>query len=421
MVRTISHFHSPFSWDACDQKGLQGTRPNPVCLKHLRNALCSNKINLIFITDHPNSMEKYEIRDLLLQQDGDEILLKNGAPYSNKMGGCPGGFYPKIVAGFEDRLLALGMTRHLDSDVAVRSGLYQQESFELRSRLASEAEALVFIPHTESRSLETIREIQPDGIEIYNFHANTDPKIRSTSLNAPPFEKIPGILSYLVDPYDQLHPDFSFMNFIQFFDVYQQKWDALVSGGMKVAGFAGTDSHENVFPQIASDGERLDSHRRMIRMVSNHLLVHSDDVDEIKQAMKQGRGWVVFEGFGSPVGMDFYATQGDTTLSVGQTGSLAGASATLGVTLPSLHRGAPQRREKALIRIRLKQILSNGDEQIVASTEGQSLSYTTQSSGIYRAEISIIPRHLRELLGAFSAQADREFLWIMTNPIYLEP
>jgi hypothetical protein len=229
-------------------------------------------------------------------------------------------------------------------------------------------------------------------------------------------------LTYLIDPYGELHPDYAFVNFLEMFPVYFQTWDSLIYGGMHVAGFGGTDSHENVFSQIASDGDRLDSHRRVMRIMSNHLLVSNNDPDEIKQAMKAGRGWTVFEGLGSPVGMDFYATLGGTTtVDLGKSGSLSGGSALITVKLPVLYKGSPQGKEVPVVRLRLKQVLPGGKDQVVASTTGKDLEFQTSSSGAYRAEVSIVPKHLRELLGPFSSSADQEFSWIITNHLYLDP
>jgi hypothetical protein len=420
LIRTITHFHSPYSWDACDKNGLIGGKVNAVCLQHLRDALCSNRVDLIFLTDHPDSMQNFEMRDLLLVSGKDEVVLKNGNPYANKMQGCSNSFTPEVLTGFEDRLLALGMTGHLDPNLAIRSDLYHQETVDLRNRLATQAEAVVLIPHTESRSLETIRTLQPDGIEIYSFHANIDPKIRVDSLHAPPFKNIPGFLTYLVDPYRELNPDFSFLNFIETFPVYFETWNSLIAGGLRVSGFGGTDSHENVFPQIASDDERLDSHRRVMRIMSNHLLVMNVDPDEAKQAIKNGQGWMVFEGLGSPVGMDFYATFGSTTVGVGQTGALAGATATITVKLPSLYSGSPHGADAPIVGLTLKQVLAGGKDKVVASAEGKDIQYQTNVAGAYRAEVTIVPKHLRDLLGSFSSQADKEFTWIITNHLYLD-
>ena len=71
---------------------------------------------------------------------------------------------------------------------------------QLTEQLQSQADAVVVIPHTEGKTLATIQSENPDAIEIYNFHANVDPKIRHNDLGLPPFEDVPGMLTYLFDP-----------------------------------------------------------------------------------------------------------------------------------------------------------------------------------------------------------------------------
>ncbi|MFZ9595572.1 MAG: hypothetical protein ACO3A2_05785 [Bdellovibrionia bacterium] len=421
IVRSIAHFHSPYSWDACDRDGLSGGRLNPSCLAHLRAALCMNRVDLLFLTDHPNAMHAYEMRELLLTSDQDHLVNQNGSPVVNQMSGCAGGFTPEILVGFESQLMALGMTAHLDPDPQVRKTLYDQDSLSLRTRLANEAHAVVMIPHIESRSVEAMEALAPDGVEIYNFHANVDPKIRVSSLQAPPFQNIPGFLSFLVDPYGELNPDFSFLNFIEVFPVYLKKWDTLLSHGLRVAGFGGSDSHENVFPQVAQDGERLDSHRRIMRFMSNHLWVSTKEADAIKQAMKAGQGWSVFEGLGSPLGMDFYATLADSSwVGAGESGSLAGGVARIRVKCPQLHPQSPRSGQSPRVRIVLKQIQPSGESVVVAQAQDQDLDWEASSAGVFRAELFIVPRHLKGFLGPFSGFSDQEFAWILTNPLYLE-
>ena len=53
--RVITHFHTPYSFDACDGKGLNADGSvNLSCLHDIKTALCTNHINLTFDTDHVN-------------------------------------------------------------------------------------------------------------------------------------------------------------------------------------------------------------------------------------------------------------------------------------------------------------------------------------------------------------------------------
>src|SRR5476649_2795365 len=53
--RVITHFHTPYSFDACDGKGLAlDGSVNLSCLHDIKAALCINHINLTFNSDHVN-------------------------------------------------------------------------------------------------------------------------------------------------------------------------------------------------------------------------------------------------------------------------------------------------------------------------------------------------------------------------------
>lgn len=422
MVRVITHDHSPYSYDACDSAGLVHDVPRADCLHDLKDALCHNRIDVLFLSDHPDKMQNFEMKDLLLIEEGDHPLTgADGTPYVNQIKSCKSDFVPSLMVGFEGRVLSLGMMRHAAATVSERTALYEEETPELRATLADVSEAVVMIPHTESRSLDLIRSLEPDGIEIYNVHANLDPKIRKSDLGIKPFDHLPRILTYLLDPYKSLNADYMFMQFVFVHPDYFTKWDILISEGRKIAGFGGSDSHENIFPQTASDGERLDSHRRLTRFMSNHLLVNSTDPLSVRTALKNGRGWLVFEGLGSPVGMDLSASVDGTVIGVGESVSLKSATATISVKVPSLHPKSYHGDESPEIRAVLLQVISGGHEKVVASSSGGEISYRTTTAGAYRAEIWMRPRQLREELGDFSALADGEYRWIITNHVYIEP
>ena len=422
IARTTTHFHSPISWDACDKNGLpDGVTPDPTCLADLKNALCKNKIDFMFLTDHPDHMTGFEFNQLLVPGPSDTLLYSGGVPYANQVGGCDGGFTPTVFPGFEGRLMALGMMNHVDPDPAVRGPMYTGETLDTRNKLRDVSGALVAIPHTESRTVSYMQALSPDAIEIYNFHANVDPKIRKTDLHEPPFQDLPGILTYLIDPYHELNADFMFMNFFNVNQIYFDDWDQLIAGGLKVTGIGGSDSHENVFKTTAADGERLDGHRRIARFMSNHYLVNSMDPASIKDAIKKGRGWVVIEGLGSPQGMDFYATVASTTIGVGETGPLSGGNAVITVKAPTLYNRSPRGTGIPIIRLELRKVMSDGTDMVVARSIGSDIQYATATPGAYRAEIYITPRHLEPFLGDFSDNADKEFRWIITNHLYLDP
>ncbi len=443
--RTITHFHSPYSWDACDKNGRPGGVVNQECLQHLRDAMCRNRIDFLFLSDHPDAMAQYEFTDLLLHNPStDELIYKSGTsdPYVNKLKGCSNGQETNAMVGFESKLLGLGMAKHLTGTPDARGQAYGGEDNSLVTQIqdGSTVDGMVFVPHTEGWTIDKLLPLKPNGIEIYNVHANLDPKIRKTYLHLPPFEAIPSVITYLIDPMGSLTPDFMFAGFVIVHPIYLELWNQLVEArgttGVNPVGIGATDSHENVFKQKGSDGERLDAHRRLTRFMSNHVLVNSLDPELIKTALRQGRSWLVFEGFGTPVGMDFSAElSGGAVSGVGETASLGGGSATLSVSMPTLHHLSPGLRDPSKVsglspvepgrqpqmRIELKRVGTGGADEVVARSDGGSLSFQTTQAGAYRAEIYIRPRHLNELLRPFEDLSENEYHWIITNHIYLDP
>lgn len=421
IARVITHLHSPYSHDACDYAGMTNGVLNAQCLEHLQDALCSCSIDMAFLSDHPDNQSNYPIQDLVVAGKRGNLLKRESAAYASQIPKCTRtAVSPILMAGFESKVMALGMTKHLSNPVSELNALYSSQSRALRQQLQEETEALVVIPHTESRTLEEIKEIGPDAIEIYNIHANLDPKIRKQYLGQPTFSTLANIFSYIIDPYNSLKPDFIFMGFFEWSSVYATKWNALLASGTKMPGLTGSDAHENFLSAKLADGERIDSYRRLLRFASNHVLVNTLNPENVKAALKSGHSWVVFEGFGTPVQMDFWASSGGQTVGTGDTLKLD-TQAMIGVEIPSLHSMTSKGSETPTIEARLLRINSDGSAELVGkkATSGR-LEYLAQAPGIYRTEIYITPKHLREFLDVFSDKADQVFPWIITNPIYIE-
>jgi hypothetical protein len=188
---------------------------------------------------------------------------------------------------------------------------------------------------------------------------------------------------------------------------------------VKVTGVAGTDAHENIFPQIVADGERFDSHRRLTRFISNHVFVKTIDVDSIKNAIKLGRSYVVVEGLGTPQDFDFSAANSLTAVGVGDSIRVNDSSVTLSVKMPQIWSGSPQGSKKPEIRIELRKVLTEGKDQVIANSTQGDISFSTRTPGAYRAQVYLKPHHLKSFLGPLDAQTESEFPWIITNHIYL--
>lgn len=421
LARVHTHFHSPYSFDACDSDGISsdGTL-NAACLRHIKTAICDNHVNLTFLTDHAEHMAEYEFSSLVQVESGDTLITGGGgAPVGNRVG-CSDGFGAILSPGLEGRLLAIGMDSHVAGTIDQRKAVYGGESATERAALEAVG-AVVGIPHTESRENSTITGIAPSFIEIYNVHANTDPKIRKASLGLPPFQHIAKFLNYLVDPLNSLDADYLFMEYFELPALYLQKWNALLAAGTEVAGVGGLDSHENVFAQKASDGERIDSHRRMTRMMSNFVLTAADDITTIKLAIKAGRAYFVLEGLGTPSGLDFYGTVGATTVEMGvDLPPTVGAQASAVIaTVPSVHSSSlfMDPRQQPAIRGEIHYIDGAGTETVVASGgPGETLTVRDPASGHYRLHVFLVPLHTSDLV--FDRHyATSVYPWIISNPV----
>jgi hypothetical protein len=60
--------------------------------------------------------------------------------------------------------------------------------------------------------------------------------------------------------------------------------------------------------------------------------------------------------------------------------------------------------------------------QVVASvgTPGATLVKQVSAPGAYHVEVWIKPSHLEKALGSQKARASKEYLWVISNPIYVK-
>ena len=419
--RVITHFHSPFSFDACDSKGMNGDGSlNLACLHDAKQALCANHINLTFVTDHVNFVAQTAFSSLLLTEAGDTPIINGGAVTMANAVSCPDGFQAVMAPGLEGQLLALGMEAHTSADIPTRTATYGADDVAAQTALSSApTNALVGIPHTESRALSLLQTLNPAFIEIYNLHANLDPKIRATSLGVPPFAHVATFMNYLADPYNRLNADYMFVEFFEMNNVYFQKWNALLAAGTHVTGVGGLDSHQNIFPQKASDGQRLDQHRRMTRFFNNFVLTTLSDTTSIKAAITAGQVFFVVEGFGTPIGLDFHALLAGTTIvEMGHSVSLGGGSVALSYAPPTVIPSFPGMDSgwAPVIYSELHFIDSAANESVVATAVNGPLVYKNPVPGNYRVHTFIYPLHLHNFV-LKEEYVEKAYPWIVSNPI----
>ncbi len=421
-VRAITHFHSPYSFDACDGKGYHSDGSIDLsCLHDAKYAFCQNHINFVFFSDHSEHVSETNYDDLLLHETGDNQVVNNSGKVIGNQINCEDGFTPTTVPGLEGQLLALGMEDHVSADISVRQQTYGAQDTAAKTSLEGVG-ALVAIPHTESRDTQMLLDLKPDVIEIYNVHANLDPKIRKKWLGKKPFDKIGKFLNYIADPYNSLHADYIFMDFLEYSDVYFEKWNAMLAAGLHVTGVGGLDSHENIFSQKASDGQRLDHHRRMTRFFNNLVMTTADDIASVKAAIKAGLVYFAVEGMGIPIGLDYHGVVGGAIQEMGTTMTIASPqTSSLHFHIPSVYSkfpGMESAEHGPEIWADLHYIDSNAKETVVATAGGSDndLVYDEPAAGNYRVHVYMKPHHLKEFL--FNEDHEKEtYQWIISNPI----
>lgn len=413
VARAILHSHSPISHDACDDMGFaDGAIADSRCLAHLRASVCALHIDILNLTDHASHIGELEFEDLFLLGEGDEeVRADDGALIASRIH-CEDGSSTLVTVGSENELMPIGLQRHAleTADAAARESAYHTDGPDGVS-LFHEAGALVFVPHTEQRSLEYLRPLGADGLEIYNIHANVDLRIRPMWLGLGATDYVAELLKF-VNASNHLEPDLSFLAFFSENENDLRKWDTLLAEGRALTAIGGSDCHENSFPMLMPDGERGDSYRRMMRWFSNHLLVRDRSYDGQREALLAGRSYIAFEVFGSPVGFAFTAIE-----PAGEMGDTVSLGATLHVLRPSLSSDVPF-ASAATMTLKVLRAESDGAVE-VASTAGESLSFTPTQAGAYRVEVHIVPEHARAYLGSEADTLIHDYIWIYSNPIFV--
>ncbi|KAB2889542.1 MAG: hypothetical protein F9K40_19750 [Kofleriaceae bacterium] len=418
-ARGIIHLHSPYSHDACDGDPRPGGAVDEACLADLRAALCDTRQDYAALTDHDDSMAGEDFDTLFVRRAGDAVVMNgDGAPIASRMM-CPDGPGPLVTVGGENPIMPIMLDRHVTGTVEERRAIYNGDDAAAVAAMR-DAGATIWIPHTEGRTTAELLALAPDGIEIYQLHANIDPDIRAEELGLPASGAIQAVVEFADTNPGGPEPDLAILSFLAPNTPSLARWDELLAAGRRVAGSGGTDAHQNALPITLKDGERGDSYRRMLRWFSNVALVADrTDVAQIEAALRAGRMFVVFEIMGTPVGFDARAVAGQSVTELG--GEVAAsAGATLEVTVPTIHE-LPAELPAPEITARVVRVTAAG-ATVVASGAGPTLSAPLDVAGAYRVEVSIRPRHwgpyLRQLGPGY---AEAEHPWIYASPIYVVP
>ncbi len=416
VMRSIVHAHSPLSHDACDGEGFaDGMLLDAPCLENLRASVCTLRLDALNLTDHAEHLYEVTHEAKFWKRPGDVEERTDAGELAAVRWDCGDGTNVLVTVGTENALMPVGLVRHpVDStDQDVLAAAYRANGPDAVARF-HDAGGLVFVAHTEGRALDELRTLGMDGVEIYNIHANVDPDIRVEFLGLGAADYLMNVLAF-TSPTSRLAPDLAFLGFFEENQNDLDKWDTLLAEGLQVTGINGCDAHENTFPQLMRDGERVDSYRRMMRWATLHLRVPEPTLAAQREALDAGRGYVAFEVFGSPVGFDFHATSdGGATHEMGD---VAPAGATLRVTRPSLSPDVP---DAALALVSLRILKSEvGGAVEVAQGAGEALEFVATEPGVYRAEARIVPEHARPYLGRLADALVHDYAWIYANPIYV--
>ncbi|NVB77980.1 MAG: hypothetical protein HOV81_06250 [Kofleriaceae bacterium] len=414
-VRGIIHLHSPYSHDACDGMPQPGGAPNEPCLDHLRKALCTTKIDYAALTDHDDSMADREWTELFNMRGTDQKVMNAAGDQIASRITCDDGHQVFVAVGGENELMPIMLDHHVPGTVAERHDAYNADDPAAAATLRA-AGGLVWIPHLESRTLDHLLEIAPDGIEVYNLHANIDPKLRPL-LGLPAGDAVSNAVEFADTNEGHPEPDLALLSFLEPSPPAVEKWNALLAMGRKIPASAGSDAHENALPVMLADGERGDAYRRVLRWFGNIALVADPtNVEQIEAALKAGRMFAVFEMMGTPAGFDIHATTATGTAELGET---VPVGSTLEIDVPTVRNLDPSLPAPEIAAT--VWFVDATGATVAATGAGAHLSVPMSNKGAYRVEISITPHHLgpylRDLGTGF---ADRQLPWIYASPVYAE-
>lgn len=465
-LKGVLHVHSAYSHDACDGEGIVDGGLNTACIDDLRAAPCNVGLDYVNLTDHPAHMNEYEPAKNLLYSAarGDELILgQDGVSPIGNLVSCPGGRKVLFTFGYEgNHTLPLMMDRHPTQYGAYATTRPLAEVKALVADLKS-AGALVALAHSEQADLtaDLIVEGGADLMEWYNPHGNFLKTLGVT-------DRVTGnplaLLSLFgkLDPFlagstSGAHADLLYLPLLTEWPVEGfTKWRE-VQKKRFVPGVFGSDVHQNVSIDpvckgaaqqalctaaaggknaalglllaggqlVLSDGKRLDSYDRIMRWLRNVTLTNDLTPAGVKGALREGRSYGVFSVFGEPTGFYFEGNAGGTMLDMG---GLAKGPIALTMKVPDAPTPTQtavtfdaNAAKSAAVRAVLFRTDGSGTVEVASATAlGATLNKTVTEPGSYHVEIWLKPKHLTAALGPQTALADREFLWLISNPIRLE-
>ncbi|HEY3450660.1 MAG TPA: hypothetical protein VGK67_30165 [Myxococcales bacterium] len=464
-VRGLVHMHSAYSHDGCDSQGFDDAGVlNRSCVDELRAMPCDNHLSFVALTDHPSNMKEHTLLEDLLYQAGDQLALDGqGEPIGNLIT-CPDGHQVLFMVGFEGTHTApLGLHR-VPQDPALFGSLV--DSAPLAENQATvqglkDLGAVAAIVHSEEPDLSAQRLLDSgvEAMEWYNVHASILALTGSDQIGGEALAVLDLLKSFepfLLGSKSGANPDLLFLSILPNMPAGGfDKWNQ-VQLTRRVSGMLGSDIHRNVSvdpvcsgawkyvcqgaaalypntltllvnggPVVLSDGDRLDSYGRIGRWLENRLQVTSLTPEGFAEALRAGRNYGLFAVFGGAEGFAFTARSYAKTIAMGGSGA---GPLELRVQVPArpvqLDGAAftAAQADRAQIKVRIIRGEASGPVVVRETTQpGELVSGTVSVPGPYHVEIWIRPLHLTQALGSETQLADHDFLWVVSNPIWLEP
>lgn len=415
-LRGLIHAHSPYSHDACDGTPRSDAGVlDAACMADFRRGLCQVQHDFVFLTDHNDSFSWSDYPGVLLHDpaQGDSLVTRAAGPSANWLA-CPGAQPALILAGTESAAMPVGLEAHA-GPAAQLNALYGSLADATLDGFRA-AGAINLVAHTEDWTAEQLATLHLDGFEMFNLHRSA---LKNGGVAAD------YVLNYVEKGrFEGLpHPDLFLLLFDLDDPVYVERWGTVLARGHRRVTTMGSDCHRNTFPQLMQDGERVDSYRRMMRAFSNHLLVRTrpdgtwDDA-ELKEALRAGRVFGVFEFMGYAQGFDFHAREAGEAKELGAEVSLA-SGVTLEATMPRV-QGLDPAADPPRLELILWRAVEGGWEQAASTTEA-TLSFTPTLPGAYRVEVRLAPRHLKGFVGTRLTAVRDARPWVLTSALYVTP
>ncbi len=411
-VRGLIHAHTAYSHDACDGKPFDAEgKINAPCVEDFRRDLCAVGHDYVFMTDHPTHFKDHPFPDVLHYQEasGDALIQREGVMLANRMK-CPDGHTVMLIPGTEGGMMPVGLDGHI-ADPTERAKVYGGDDVGAREALIA-AGAHVLAQHTEDWTPEQLGEKGWAGFEMYNLHANMMAHMNDAAKLFP----------ILLAEGETMHPDLILVALVDEDPRYQETWARVAEAGHRRVTTMGTDCHRNTFNLALSDGERVDSYRRMMIWFSNHLLIEPEadgsfDDRHLEAALASRRLFGVFEVLGYAEGFDarIERSGGKAPAEIGGEASLKDGLSIVADT-PHVAR-LPADAEMPEIWTR---ILLAKDGKWVEQAKGDGrVVFAPTTAGAYRVEVRMRPKHLRKHLGSLSAKADADYAWVYANTFYV--